>query len=175
MKPPKAVQGLVVPFLTLLGKKIREQSFTELEIEDVLGWDKGHIRQLNAGLKGLHFDEVLAILQVIGVEPAAFFAELYGMPPRDPAPQVEVAELTAMADGLVNLLVRNGRITAGELARAVVARAGKALLPGAEESATEAESAAGASEAPEAGAEPTDAATANASDDTVTRKDPRRS
>ncbi len=148
--PPKTAHELVAPFLTLLGRKIREQCFTELEIEDVLGWAKGHIRQLNLGLKGLHFDQVLSILGVIGVEPAAFFAELYSMPPRDVGPRGELAELSAMADGLVNLLVENERITAGELARAVAARAGRDLLPEAGECQPAEESASEASEAPDA-------------------------
>ncbi len=171
MRPSKAAHQLVLPFLTLLGKKIREQSFTELEIEDVLGWDKGHIQRLRVGFKGLHFDEVLSILGVIGVEPRAFYAELYGLPPRVEGPRVELAELSVMADGLVNLLVRDDRITAGELARAVAARAGKDLLPEAGERQPAKESATEAPEVPEAGVEPIDAPAADASHGAVTRND----
>ncbi len=46
-----------------------------------------------------------------------------------------------MADGLANLLVRNGLITTSELARAVAARAGKNLLPEVEELAAAADGA----------------------------------
>ncbi len=55
MKPTKAVREFVAPVLALLGKKIRERSFTELEVEEALSWDRNHIRQLRAraGRKGL--------------------------------------------------------------------------------------------------------------------------
>ncbi len=132
MKPPETVHELVVPFLALLGKKIHEQTFTDLEVEEVLGWDRGHIQQLMTGRKSLHVEEVLSILGVVGVEPGEFFAELYGLPPRVETPRAKLAELSTLADGLADLLVRNGLVTASELARAVAARAGKDLLPGAE-------------------------------------------
>ncbi len=73
-----------------------------------------------------------------GVEPGEFFAELYGLSPRAESPEAEIAELSALVDGLANLLVENGRVTAIELARAVAARADKDLLPGAEEAAAKA-------------------------------------
>ncbi len=79
---------------------------------------------------------MLSILGVIGVEPGEFFAELYAMPPRTDRPHAMLPELSALADGLANLLVRNGLVTASELARAVAERAGKDLLPGVEEAAT---------------------------------------
>ncbi len=81
MNPTKDVKALVAPFLSLLDEKIRERGFTELEVEEALSWDRRHIRQLMAGRKALHVDEVLSVLDVIGVEPAAFYAELYGIPP----------------------------------------------------------------------------------------------
>ncbi len=145
VKKPQTIHELVDPFLTLLGEKIREQTFTELEVEEVLGWDRKHIQQLKAGRKRLRVQEVLSVLGVIGVEPGDFFAELYALPPRPETPQHEIAELSALADSLANLLVKNGRVTASDLARAVAARAGKDLLPGAEEVA---EKAAETTEAP---------------------------
>lgn len=129
MRPSKTVYELVAPCLTLLGKKIREQGFTELEIEEALSWDRKHIRQLTIGLKGLRVEEVLSILGAIGVEPEAFFTELYGTPPKAVGPrQAELAELSTLADRITNLLVKNKVITTSELARAVAARAGKDLL-----------------------------------------------
>ncbi len=137
MNPPKTVHELVTPILDLLAGKIRERGFTELEVEETLGWDRRHIQQLKAGRKRPRVGEVLSILEVVGVEPAELFAELYGPPPRSEEPHAMLAELSALADGLVELLVRNDRITASELARAVAARAGKDLLPDVEEPATE--------------------------------------
>ncbi len=138
MKRPKDVDKLVAPILTLLGEKICEQTFTELEVQEVLGWDRNHFQQLKYGRKRLRVEEVLAVLGAIGVEPGEFFAELYGLPPRSESPHDEIADLSALADGLVNLLVKNGHLTAGELARAVAARAGKDLLPGTREVAAKA-------------------------------------
>lgn len=136
MSPPKAVHELIAPVLDLVGKKIRERGFTELEIEEALGWDPRRIRRLTLGLQRPCVDEVLSILGVIDVAPEAFFAELYGMPAGE-GPQAEIAELSALADSLANLLVKNGWITASELARAVAARAGKDLLPEAAEETAE--------------------------------------
>ncbi len=167
MRPSQTAQKLVAPILTLLCAKIREQGFTELEVEEALSWDRKHIRQLTFGMKGLRVEEVLSILGAIGVEPRAFYSELYGMRPRADGPQAELAKLTALADSLVDLLVKNKLVNASELAKAVAARAGKDLLPEAGGSA--------AAETPEADAEPIDAPTAEAAHDAVTRNDLPRS
>ncbi len=139
MNPPPAVDESVAPFLTLLGEKIRQQGFTELEVEEALSWDPSHIRQLASELEGLRVAEVLQVLGALGVEPSALFTKLYGTPPEAEAPgtdvmRAEIAELTALVDTLVHLLVRNEVVTAGELMRAVAVRAGEPLLPVAEES-----------------------------------------
>ncbi|MCP4204696.1 MAG: hypothetical protein GY769_22540, partial [bacterium] len=61
MRSPQAVDERVAALLALLGEKIREQGFTELEVEETLSWDRTHIRQLAAGRKALHIEEVLSI------------------------------------------------------------------------------------------------------------------
>ena len=127
MNPPKAAK-LLTPFLTLLSRKIREQGFTEREVEEALGWGKSYIRQLMTGCKGLRVDQLLAILGVIGVEPRAFYAELYGMAPKIEGLRAELAELSGLIDSLTDLLVEKEMITASELTRAVAARADKPLL-----------------------------------------------
>ncbi len=129
MKPQKASHDLVAPFLALLSKKIRERGFTELEVEETLGWSRDHIRQLKAGCQRLRVQDVLSVLGVLGVEPGEFFAELYAEPPEAEGLGAMLQELSALADGLVNLLIENGLITAGELARATAARAGQELPP----------------------------------------------
>lgn len=151
MNPPLAIGKYVVPFLTLLSKKICGRGFTELEVEQALSWERGHIQQLTAGLKDLKVAEVLQILGVIGVEPKAFLIESYGTPPRSEVSPAELAELSTLVDSLANLLVKHQVVTAGELARAVARQAGKDLLPEAEAPVTE------ASEAPESHAERVDA------------------
>lgn len=63
--------------LTLLRNKIREQSFTQLEVQEALGWGRSYISQLLTKQKSLRVEQVLRILGVIGVDPAKFYAELY--------------------------------------------------------------------------------------------------
>lgn len=127
MNPPQTT----APLLALLAEKIHEQNFTEPGVDEALGWDAGHVRQLTAGLERPHVDEVLQILGAIDVDPRAFFAELYGTPPVA-ALQDELEELKAMIDSVANLLVENRVVTAGELMRAVAARAGDDPLETAE-------------------------------------------
>lgn len=123
MRPPRAAHELVTPCLDLLRKKIRERSFSELEVEKALGWQANHIRLLTFGMKGLHVEEVLKILAVIGVEPEEFFIELYGPPP-SPELHRQLARLSAQVNHLADLLVEKQVVTASELARAVAMRAG---------------------------------------------------
>ncbi len=63
--------------LTLLRNKIRERGFTQLEVQAELNWGRSYISQLLTKQKGLRVDQILRILDVIGVEPADFYAELY--------------------------------------------------------------------------------------------------
>lgn len=69
--------------LTLLRNKIREQGFTQLQVQAELEWGRSYISQLLTKQKSLRVEQVLRILDVIGVEPAEFFAELYGFPSGD--------------------------------------------------------------------------------------------
>ncbi len=64
-------------WLTLLREKIRERGFTQLEIQEALGWGKSYISQLFRRQKPLRAEQTLLILSVIGVEPGEFFAELF--------------------------------------------------------------------------------------------------
>lgn len=116
-------------FLVQLKEKIREQGFTDLDVEEALDWDPGQFELLNAGTKGLLVDEVMSILGAIGVEPKTFFAELYDLSPGSEWPHNEIAEVSSLADSLADVLVKNQVLTASELTRAVAARVGKPLLP----------------------------------------------
>ncbi len=125
MKTPKTAHKLVAPFLALLGRKIRERGFTALEVGEALGWGRSHIKQLMAGRKGLRVDQMHSILDVIGLKPKAFFAELYGMPPAAAGLRTELARVSILVDSLADLMVANELVTASELRKAVAARAGK--------------------------------------------------
>ncbi len=63
--------------LTLLRNKIRERGFTQLEVQEALGWGRSYISQLLTKQKSLRIEQVLLILNVIGVDPGEFFSELY--------------------------------------------------------------------------------------------------
>ena len=66
--------------LTLLRNKIRERGFTQLEVQEALSWGRSYISQLLTKQKSLRVEQVLLILEVIGVEPGEFFGELYHFP-----------------------------------------------------------------------------------------------
>ena len=65
--------------LTLLRNKIRERGYTQLEVQAALGWGRSYISQLFTRQKNLKVEQVLLMLQVIGVDPAEFYGELYSL------------------------------------------------------------------------------------------------
>lgn len=75
--------------LTLLRNKIRERGFTQLEVQEALAWGRSYISQLLTKQKSLRVEQVLLILNVIGVDPGEFYAELYQFPPLDKLRGVE--------------------------------------------------------------------------------------
>ena len=107
--------------LTLLRNKIREQGFTQLEVQAALGWGRSYISQLLTRQKNLRLDQVLLILSVIGVDPEEFFAELYPAPfharhfeSRSNDSQ-KLDELRQLLRGLVDLLLEKGILSAEDL------------------------------------------------------------
>ena len=120
--------------LTLLQDKIRGRGFTQLQIQEALGWGRSYISQLVTKQKSLRVEQVLLILQVIGIEPADFFAELYlqgggpragawGGPPPLRNEQVEeiqhgLAETRALLSSLLKALTERGVISREDLSAA---------------------------------------------------------
>ncbi len=76
----RQVEAEVDRYLTLLGNRIRGQGYTQIEVQDALGWGRSYISQLVTKAKALRIEQVLLILNIIGIDPAEFFAELYGPP-----------------------------------------------------------------------------------------------
>ena len=120
-------------YLTLLRDKISQRNFTQLEVQEVLGWGRSYISQLLTKQKSLRLEQVLAILQVIDVDPSEFFAELYvaganqgaaslrplaGQSEANDLPQ-ELQRLNALTQGLIELLREKNLISAAGLAEAV--------------------------------------------------------
>ena len=89
--------------LTLLRNKIREQGFTQLQVQAELSWGRSYISQLLTKQKSLRVEQVLRILQVIEIEPAEFYQELYrfsdgeGLGQNDPYPSGKEAKAAIAA------------------------------------------------------------------------------
>ncbi len=134
------VDNEVDRYLTLLRNKIREKGFTQLEVQEALSWGRSYISQLLTKQKSLRVEQVLLILDVIGVDPAEFFAELYYYPGapaelgdarwRSPGGYGQPAgplagnfeEMRSMVRGLVWLLIDKELIDVDELTATVKAR-----------------------------------------------------
>ena len=121
-------------YLTLLRNKIREKGFTQLEVQEALGWGRSYISQLLTKQKSLRVEQVLLILSVIGVEPTDFFSELYyaagsmgferaGRHPLERSGGGETGgdfeEMRSLVRGLVWLLIDKELIDVDELTTAV--------------------------------------------------------
>ena len=65
--------------LKLLREKIRDQGFTQLKVQEGLGWGRTYISQLFRKQKSLRYDQILSILDVIGIPADEYFAEFYGL------------------------------------------------------------------------------------------------
>ncbi len=145
----RIVQSEIDRVLTLLRNKIRERGFTQLEVQEALSWGRSYISQLLTKQKSLRVEQILLILNVIGVDPAEFYSELYqlNVPERlraagdygehrlmpasyDASAEVAEAalprdfsrsfeELRSLLRGLVRLLVDKNVINVDELTTAV--------------------------------------------------------
>ena len=98
-------------------------------MQQALGWGRSYISQLLTRQKSLRVEQVLLILNVIGIEPVEFYAELYTPPvppyatvrPDQPAghsgrveaQQRQLEELRAQVHGLLGLLIKK-RVVSGE-------------------------------------------------------------
>ena len=124
--------------LASLRALIEDRGFTQVEVQNALGWGPGYISQVLNQQKGLRFDQLLMILNFVGVEPSAFFERIYRSSgtdkrrrrsqPTQPsasaahAPtsiQAEARRLRRRLDGLVSLLKKKGVLDDVELAEAV--------------------------------------------------------
>ena len=127
------VQPEVDRYLTLLRNKIRERGYTQLQVQEALGWGRSYISQLLTRQKALRIEQVLLILSVIEVDPREFFGELYlasAIRYPQPSPQAaeatgklgqEVQTLRTLVHGLTDLLLAERLVTSEDLSAAVEA------------------------------------------------------
>lgn len=73
-------EALVDHMLRLLRSKMQEKCMSQLSVQEALGWGRTYISQLFRKQKALRVDQVLMILDTLGVEPQEFFAEMFGTP-----------------------------------------------------------------------------------------------
>lgn len=132
--------------LLLLRNKIRERGFTQLEVQQRLHWGRSYVSQLLTKQKSLRLEQLVRILDVLGVERAQFFSELYPPSAQGLAARSGVTvhpgagpgagsdlgvagsvadlsrslrELRSLVRGLANLLVGRGILAADELEASV--------------------------------------------------------
>ena len=78
-----SVEREIDRILLLLRHKIRERGFNQLEVQTKLDWGRSYVSQLLTKQKSLRVEQLLMILEAIGVEAREFFAELYPLPQPD--------------------------------------------------------------------------------------------
>ena len=98
--------------LTLLRNKIRERGFTQLEVQEALGWGRSYISQLLTKQKSLRVEQVLLILNVISVSPADFYAELFGAEGAGSATGLAGPRSSPAGSGSTGIATRAGDATA---------------------------------------------------------------
>lgn len=121
----QAVEPYLDRCLLLLRSKIRERGYTQLEVQECLGWGRSYLSQLLTKKKTLRFNQILYVLNAIGVDSEEFFQELFGLLPLGPqrispsalppAGEPELREMWQILSRLTRLLMRNGVFTAAEL------------------------------------------------------------
>ncbi|HVF59921.1 MAG TPA: helix-turn-helix transcriptional regulator [Thermoanaerobaculia bacterium] len=90
-----------------LKRKIREAGLTYKEVEERAGMGRDYLRQVLRGSVKLRFGHVLTLLQVLGVPPADFFAEVYGPAPAAPPAPLPSPSHDPSFDELLRVLQRS--------------------------------------------------------------------
>ena len=77
MPGQRDIDRVVDRVLTRLRNAIRERHFTQMDVQEALGWGRSYISQLLTKQKTLRVEQILLILNVIGVTPEDFFSEIF--------------------------------------------------------------------------------------------------
>lgn len=115
--------------LALLRNLIQQQGFTQLEVQKALGWGRSYISQLLTRQKSLRAEQLLSVLDVIDVDPADFWGEIYRLDEIRPRRQTalfatadvgeEIQQLGMLFEGLVAVMKEKKLITTDDLATAI--------------------------------------------------------
>jgi transcriptional regulator with XRE-family HTH domain len=98
MSSQMSIEREIERVIDLLKVKIRDRGFTQMEIQEALAWGRSYVSQLLKGHKGLRLEQILKILEVLDIEPAEFFRELYNFP----RPTTEQGETPLAAVGEID-------------------------------------------------------------------------
>jgi len=90
-----------------LKRKIRDAGLTYKEVEERAGMGRDYLRQVLRGSVKLRFEHVLTLLDVLGVPPADFFAEVYGPAPTAPPAPLPYQPADPSFDELLLVLHRS--------------------------------------------------------------------
>lgn len=71
------VDAEVDSVLNFLRQKMKERGFSQVKVQSTLGWKGSYISQLFNRTKALRVEQILMILDVIGIEPLDFYSEYY--------------------------------------------------------------------------------------------------
>ncbi len=77
----REVERDVDRILLVLRNVVLSRGYTQLEVQQDLGWGRSYISQLLTKQKSLRIDQALMILRVVGVDPGDFWAEVYRFGP----------------------------------------------------------------------------------------------
>ena len=114
--------------LTRLRDLIREQGFTQEQVQEQLGWGRSYLRQLWEKKKSLRVEQVVMILGAIGADGGAFWGGIYDLSEARPGViassepgdvEAEVQRLGVLYEGLVNALRKQGLVSTEALATAI--------------------------------------------------------
>ena len=131
----RTAKRIVDRILIRLRRVIQERGFTQLEVEEVLGWGRGYISQLVTRRKAVRIEQILLILNIINVTPEDFFGEIFLLGNRAatrrrahrPVSVLDAAgsmdddlyRIKLLYDALVSVLTRKGLLDAASLERAI--------------------------------------------------------
>ena len=79
-------KGMTLRILERLHLRIRRSRFTQRTIESRVGFSRGYLSQILGGTVEIKYWQLLAILDVMEIEPSEFFSELF---PRRRHPALE--------------------------------------------------------------------------------------
>ena len=112
-QPQDPIEIQVDRMLALLRETIRRHGYTHLDVQEKLSWGRSYISQLLTKQKSTRFEQLFQILEAVGVDPADFFAELFGLTLPTPSPDTDTAD---RVNRLIRLMVAKNQLTVSEAA-----------------------------------------------------------